>query len=228
MVEIREYPANPQLGLHAVIHDERSRLFRAVSLLDETKPRTKTWRRYPQAYDQGYTSECAIYSGKGVLNTMPLRGNIEPESRLRLETTPVYRLAQRLDSIPGEAYDGTTLLGAAKAFRQTELIDSYYWCFGVEDMIMALSWKGPVIIGVAWYDSMMTPDADGFLYVNARSRLGGGHAVEVMGVNVEKEYFVVVNSWGTGWGVNGRCFIRFEAMERLLADWGQAIVYVNT
>lgn len=37
----------------------------------------------------------------------------------------------------------------------------------------------------------------------------GGHAVMVVGFNDKKKVFIVRNSWGTGWGDNGYCYVPY-------------------
>lgn len=227
-VEVREYPDHPLLGRKLAVLDSRSRMFGAVtSVVDsDAEPRTKTWRRFPRAFNQGRTSECVLYSGKGLLNTQPINhGNIWYK-RLLLKTTPVYKLAQTLDQWPGEDYDGTSCLAGAKALQQLDWIDSYRWCFGLEDVLRTVSWYGPVQIGISWYNSMFSTDADGFLTVNPSSGLAGGHAVEIHGIDVEHEFVVITNSWGTSWGDRGRCYMRWSDLDTLLADWGEAVTYV--
>lgn len=226
---VREYPEHPKLGRKLAVLDPSSLQYAAVGVLvgTEQAPRTKTWRRYPPAYDQGQTSECTCYSGKGLLNTAPLRASIPAEDRLRLDTTKVYNLAQRIDIWPGEDYDGTSVLAATKALKQFGLINGYRWCFGLDDVLRTVSWYGPVQIGVSWYNSMFQTNAAGFINVDESSGLVGGHAVQIIGINVEKKYVIIVNSWGTGWGVNGRCYMTWDDLGKLLPDWGEALTYIT-
>jgi C1A family cysteine protease len=38
----------------------------------------------------------------------------------------------------------------------------------------------------------------------------GGHAMCCVGYDMEKQMFIVRNSWGTEWGDNGYCYFPFE------------------
>lgn len=226
-LEIREYPEHPRLGRKVAVLDPRSRAYAAIgTVADETPLRTKTWRRYIRAYDQGYTSQCTAYAGKGLVNTQPLTTILSSFRRMFLSTDMIYDYSQTIDEWPGEDYDGTSVLAAAKAFQHFEYIRGYRWCFGISDVLHTLSSYGPVGIGVTWYDSMFEPDERGNLTVDTRSGIAGGHAVQIQGINVSNETVTITNSWGTGWGDRGRCYMKWDDLDTLLRDWGEAVTYL--
>ncbi len=228
-LEIREYPEHPKLGRKVAVLDPRSRRFAAVGALIDTglEPRTKTWRTYPRAWNQGSTSECTCYAAKRLLNCSPLRGSIEPEVRLNLDTTEIYNYAQSIDEWPGTDYDGTSVLAAAKSVQQRGLIAGYRWCFGLDDVLRVASWYGPVEIGVSWYESMFTPNLNGRLVVDTASGLAGGHAVAIIGVNTSNKTVIISNSWGRSWGDDGRCTMKWDDLNLLLEDWGEAVTFMK-
>jgi hypothetical protein len=227
-LEIHEFPEHPRLGRKVAVLDPRSRRFAAVGTVvgEDLKPRNKTWRTYPRALDQGWTSECTCYSGKRIINASPLRANIDRDVRLNLDTTPLYHYAQSIDEWPGTDYDGTSVLAAAKSFQYHGLTSGYRWCFGLEDVLRTVSWYGPVGIGVTWYESMFETAPDGKLIVDTESGIAGGHAVTIIGVNVDNETVVISNSWGVGWGDRGRCYMSWSDLDMLLEDWGEAVTYL--
>lgn len=228
-LEIREFPEDKRLGRKIAVLDPRSRQFAAVGPLvsAELTPRTKTWRTYPRAWDQGLTSECTCYAAKRLLNSSPLRTSIDARTRLDLDTTSIYNHAQTIDEWPGSDYDGTSVLAAAKSVVNTGLISGYRWCFGLDDVLRVVSWYGPVEIGVSWYNSMFSTDASGQLIVNTASGLAGGHAVSIIGVNVSNETVIISNSWGREWGDDGRCTMKWEDLGLLLEDWGEAVTFLK-
>ena len=228
-LEIREYPEHPRLGRKVAVLDPRSRQFAAVgSLVDSSlEPRTKVWRTYPRAWDQGYTSECTCYAAKRLLNCSPLRRSIDPEVRLNLNTTELYNYAQTIDEWEGEAYDGTSVLAAAKSIQHRGLIPGYKWCFGLDDVLRVASWYGPVEIGVSWYESMFDTTDTGRLIVDTESGLAGGHVVAIIGVNTSNKTVVISNSWGESWGDRGRCYMKWDDLGLLLEDWGEAVTYLK-
>jgi hypothetical protein len=228
-LEIREYPEHPRLGRKIAVLDSRSRRFAAVgSLVDPSlAPRTKTWRTYPRAFDQGRTSECTCYAAKRLLNCAPIRASIEPEVRLQLDPTTLYTYAQTIDEWPGEDYDGTSVLAAAKSAQHAGLISGYKWCFGLDDVLRVASWYGPVEIGVTWYESMFDTTDTGRLIVDTDSDIAGGHAVAIIGVNVSNQTVVISNSWGRSWGDDGRCYMKWSDLGLLLEDWGEAVTFLK-
>lgn len=203
--------------------DERSRQFRATALLTETaQPITKTWRR-GGAYDQGATPHCVAFTGKGILNTAPASSLEVYDVRSKYSTDQFYAGAQRLDQWPGENYDGTSGLGLAKYLREVALIKEYRWCFGLTDVLLALSYEGPVGIGVNWYTNMFYPNSYG--YIGPGGEVEGGHEVELIGVDTSKRHVIGMNSWGTGWGpLNGRFLMTYDVLDRLLSEQGDAVV----
>lgn len=188
---------------------------------------TKTWRR-AAAYDQGFSSQCVIYTGKGELNSEPFR---TPENLVKRRTYDyeyMYHLAQTIDEWPGESYDGTSVLAGHKALLQEGFITEYRWCFGLSDVLKTLANHGCVGIGITWYESMFDPiDAYGMLNVDTNSGVAGGHAVELIGVNVRGKYVTGMNSWGPSWGNNGRFRMTWTALDTLLKDWGEAVTVVQ-
>ena len=73
--------------------------------------------------------------------------------------------------------------------------------------------KQPIMIAIAVYDSFVT-DAVAATGVVPMPDLTiescqGGHELCVVGYDDGKQAFLVLNSWGNGWGLNGKCFIPY-------------------
>jgi hypothetical protein len=134
----------------------------------------------------------------------------------------LYKRAQELDGIPGENYDGTTVRGLMKALKEQDLISEYHWAWGTEDLVRTVLELGPVVVGTDWHRDMYVPDSKGF--VTATGSVLGGHAWVINGVNKERGVFRAKNSWGRDWGIDGRFWIRFEDMEKLLNNRGEAVI----
>lgn len=214
-------PTQPNMGRGLVNHDERSKAFRAVDIIDQTKPRNRSWIR-GRAYDQGNNPHCVAFTGKGILNTLKLSHGVDYDVRRRYSTDDFYAGAQANDEWPGENYDGTSGLGLCRFLASRGIIREYRWCFGLEDVLRTLSWVGPVGLGIWWYESMFDPSPDGF--VSPAGNRAGGHEIELTGVDVHRETVTLTNSWGVGWGMNGKAKLTWSDLDRLLSEQGDAFV----
>ena len=152
----------------------------------------------------------------------------------------VYRTAQKIDEWAGENYEGTSVLAGAKAMIGFGLLREYRWAFSVEDVTDAVLAKGPVVIGIPWYDGMYEAP---YGLLKVRGELVGGHCLTVVGYAVksggvkvgdtflynpfDEDAFVLQNSWGESWGVKGLALIRKSALAELLKDEGEACVPVR-
>ncbi len=100
----------------------------------------------------------------------------------------------------------------------------YRWAFGLDDLILAVGYAGPAVLGLNWYEGMLQTDTRG--YIKPTGKLAGGHAIVCHGVSVKDHYFKLHNSWGKDWGQNGECRITFVDMDKLLREQGEACVPV--
>jgi hypothetical protein len=224
-----------------VSFDERSRDYPIRALIDTTvTPRSYTWGC--DIYnDQGQEGACVGFSWSHELAAKPKVIPTDNAYALR-----IYHRAQQLDEWPGEDYDGSSVLAGAKAVQEIKnslslpLLGEYRWAFGTDDLIFAIGYKGPAVLGINWWTNMWEPQPDGFLHVDGE--IAGGHAILCRGVrlvkkdtalpmtigNVDrfKSYFLLHNSWGQGWGNGGTAKVRVQGMDKLLADSGEACIPV--
>lgn len=201
--------------------DPRNRAYPIRALLAARPPRSYTWR-LPQAnLDQGSEGACVGFSWTQELASRPVvvRGLDADYAR------GIYHAAQTMDEWPGEAYEGTSVLAGAKAVVAAGHMGEYRWAFGLEDVIDALAWHGPVVLGIDWMNDMFDPDADGLLH--ATGGVAGGHAIEANGVSLKRRLVRLENSWSPAWGIDGHAYIGFDDLRSLLANGGEACVPVQ-
>lgn len=202
--------------------DERSRAYPVRELLtteQQRKPRSYTWR-LAERLDQGSEGACVGFAWAHEAAARPavIRGLAEADAR------EVYRRAQQLDAWPGENYSGTSVIAGAKACQERGWLTEYRWAFGIDDLELAVGYKGPAVLGLDWHAGMLRPDANGRIHPSGP--VVGGHAIVCVGVNVKHQTFRLVNSWGAGWGFVGSCYILREDLARLLDADGEACVPV--
>jgi hypothetical protein len=139
----------------------------------------------------------------------------------------VYKEAQKIDPWPGENYEGTSVLAGAQILHRLGYIDSYWWAFGIDQVLHALV-HDPVVVGVPWFSDMYSTDERGIVSIGGT--LVGGHAICLTGFapmrvgNVRELYVRWRNSWGAGYGVKGDGWISAANLERLLNQFGEACV----
>ena len=70
----------------------------------------------------------------------------------------------------------------------------------------------PFVFGFTVYESFESPQVakSGIVSMPTSSeKVVGGHAVCCVGYDDSKQLFIVRNSWGTGWGLNGYCMMPY-------------------
>lgn len=183
---------------------------------ETTKPQKFWW---PNGWwgNQGLTSRCVIFAFAKLAKDGPVT-----QKQLKITEELLWRWykesqARDLWGPINRGDDGTTLDGAAKWFKVMGLIGDYYWGRTVQDLSLAVLTKGPVVIGIPWYDSMYKTNDKGFAVV--KGGYDSAHGIVVNGVSMVEEYFRLPNSWGRKWGDRGYCKISFEHMETLLSPY---------
>lgn len=183
-------------------------------------PRSYTWRGY-SVLDQGQDGACVGFGWAHELMARPvvIKGVTADTARA------IYHLAQTLDDVPGENYDGTSVLAGAKAVQQKGFLPEYRWGFNLDDLVLTLGYHGPVVLGLNWYTGMLDVDADGRLHVTGQ--VEGGHCVLADSVRVSARTISGPNSWGYDWGINGRWTMSWDDIGRLLDEDGEQCVPVR-
>lgn len=222
-IDLKGGQTTTDVRLDRVVHfDELSRDYPIRELVRSTsKPRGYTWRAGPVT-DQGQEGACVGHgwTGHAMARPRPCR----PPSNPSAYAHALYKEAQQIDAYPGDAYSGTDVIAGAKVLQSRGVVKEYRWAFGLQDVILALGYKGPVVLGIAWYDSMY--DAPGGV-VTVSGRKVGGHCILARGVNVKKSTILLRNSWGVGWGNGGDAVISFDDLDRLLHEDGEACVPIH-
>lgn len=225
--------------------DERSRAYPVRGAIARLLPivrRNKLWRVGP-ILDQGTEGACVGFGWTAealatpvVVDLNRVRADVprDPEQFAR----HIYRTAQKIDEWEGENYEGTSVLAGAKAMQNVGLLREYKWAFSLDDVLYAVLRKGPVVIGVWWFESMY--DAPNGI-LKAYGEIVGGHCLTVVGFlkagasikladgstltnTLGQDGFILQNSWGREWGINGLAVIAERDLKWLLSEQGEACV----
>lgn len=211
-------------------HDERSKDYAIRSVLKQNIPIVKKMWDEGIILDQGSEGACVGFGWTGEYLAQPVAPSPQPKySVAEAFALDVYNNAKKLDEFPGENYDGTSVLAGAKVMQSRGIINSYRWCFSVEDIRNAIIQEGPVVIGIPWREGMYETDANGV--VKVAGKLVGGHCLVLTGYDPAMkigsrtyEVFRWRNSWGPSYGVNGSGYVKATDLAKLLKGVGEACV----
>ena len=208
--------------------DIRSRKYGVRSIIGTDIPITKNYF-CDRHLNQGQEGACV---GAGITHELisepvPVRG-----LDMRYARENIYWQAQKEDDWEGGSYpdadpfyEGTSVLAGVKVAHKLGWFDNYYWCFGLEDLILGVGCRGPAVLGLAWYRGMHNIDENGYIYPSGQ--LSGGHCILCKGVNITHERFILHNSWGKHWGLGGDCYVSFDDMDFLLHQKGEAVIFID-
>lgn len=203
--------------LHAP--DPRDRGFALRVGLPHVEPFTKYWPMTAGVLDQGDTSQCVAYSWTHFLLAAPTTHKAGALGTLSSFAVDLYRRAQDVDEWPGNDYDGTSVRAGAKVLQAEQRLAEYRWAFSALDARDHVLTRGPLVIGVNFYERMFVPNADGYLL--PEGELAGGHAMVLIGYSKPRAAFRVLNSWGKSWGDKGRAWMTYDVLQRLLNEDGE-------
>lgn len=215
-------------------HDPRSKEYSIRNYLKgKSVEKQKVMWDEGTVLDQGSEGACVGFGWMGELLAQPFAPDEQPEAEFANSIAiDYYRRAKLIDQWPGEDYEGTSVLAGAKIIMQEGFIDSYRWCFGVDDVRDAIITTGPVVIGVPWRSGMYSTKSTGM--VSITGNLVGGHCLVITGYDPEMkignktyEVFRWRNSWGTNYGINGSGYIRSSDLAILLSSNGEACVPIG-
>jgi hypothetical protein len=137
----------------------------------------------------------------------------------------LYHEATVKDGFPGiypPNDTGSSGLAVCKALKAAKQITAYHWATSLRAWATLMQTSG-TIIGMPWYESFFSPDAQGFIDSGnwEASGVAGGHEIYVVAIEAwddndpSKVVFRLDNSWNTSWGDHGSFRMRGSTYVRL-------------
>lgn len=219
-----EDPSNPyRLGRHQMHDFLPEELEAVVDLLEPIKPVTHV--EFEAVFDQGQLGSCTANAALGLLVTAPF--GQQGVRYAEKDAVALYEQETKLDDsqIPGEyPPDDTGSSGpwSMMALEKQGKVKTFKHTRAIHTALRLLN-GGPISIGVSWYQSMFTPDADSTIHADESSGLAGGHQVCIVANDVERKRIRIRNSWGTSWGDNGHAWLSWDDFELLLKLGGDVV-----
>ena len=160
----------------------------------------------------------------------------------------LYARARQVDEWPGENYDGTSVRAGCDVLRKEGHtpfakkhdepwawapdpalgISENRWASSIDELRASISMGLPFVLGINWHSAFDTPETvKGESWIGRQAEWGtvrGGHAICAYAASDKRQAFKLVNTWGLRYP---RVWIPYTAVERLLAEEGEAVVVTD-
>lgn len=220
-------PKDGRLGRH-VVHDSLSLRYPARAV-DPRKLKSTRHHFNTPILNQGYIGSCTGYAGTKTVSAdayWAAGKTALQDADHGAYAVGLYSDATKLDPWPGEYVPddtGSDGLSIAKVLKARGLIAGYQHATSLEACLTSLA-ERPVMIGSSWLERMYDVDSDG--KVNVSGEPVGGHEYVLDELDVENRRVWLTNSWGLEYGQEGRAWMLWGDLGRLLADYGDCTILV--
>ena len=205
--------------------------------------RLKSKRDYPpglKILNQYSSGACTGFALAAAINLQYARQGQD----LRVSPRMLYEMAKRHDEWPGEDYDGSSLRGAIKGWRNMGVCREDYWPFRmsrkgeltvrrakearshtvgayyrlkpeISHYHAALNEAGVIVVSSRVHSGWDDPPEG---RIEKQDKVDGGHAFAVVGY--DDKGFWLQNSWTDGWGLKGLAHWTYEDwIENVMDAW---------
>ena len=175
------------------------------------------WAYLKESLDQENTGHCCGFSMANFGINLPKFTDYDNEDGHKF-----YYLCKVEDGEPNNE-DGSYIRTAGKVLRNRNIISTYAFAKDIAEIKWWILNRGSVIVGTPWTSDMLMANESNIVRISGQ--IVGGHAYLLVGIKEinGKEYFIIQNSWGKSWGIDGRAYISVEDFKILFAYGGEAL-----
>jgi hypothetical protein len=174
---------------------------------------TPAWQDLIQL-DQGQTGHCVGFGWCGWGDAAPVEDTFQ-----NADAHALYYECKVIDGQPGQE-NGSTVRSGAIAMRNRGRLAAFAFARSIDEINGWVDTQGPVVMGTNWTEAMFNPDSQG--YVRPTGAIAGGHCYLMLDRIDEADAYLFQNSWGVGWGDQGRFRMKRKDLDHLLAQQGEA------
>ena len=169
--------------------------------------------------NQGNSPACVGYSTVAMKEEQEM---IESNKLVTFSGIDFYSELKEVDGMPNQK--GTNIRTAMKMLQDRGVkdstgvpykIESYTSVKSIEELKYSIVANGFAVIGIEVYDNFYKPD-DGVVVYKDNSKSNGLHAILLGAYDDNLCKFIIKNSWGEDWGINGYAYLDYMYVERAL------------
>jgi hypothetical protein len=200
---------------------------RALPDAEPSRPYTYWW--HGNRLNQGDTGTCVAHGCVHLVENSPIlpAGTLNPFDLYR-EIVLLDEWSENDSEAAGTENNmqfGTSVRAGMKALQARGLVSEYLWAWDAETAARWVWTKGPIVIGINWYEGFDEPDSD--YLVEATGGIRGGHCVVMDGVNMTTRTLRFLNSWGPQYANKGVARMSFDTFQRVLEEDGECAMAVE-
>jgi hypothetical protein len=187
-----------------------------IGAVDDPRSQEKVWQLPVHLLNQGSTNSCVGHACTHFILTAPIMSH-------SVDAIALWHRAQEVDEFPGNegTNSGTSVRAGFSVLREKNLITTdYRWAANADEALRFILTRGPVVVGSKWYPGMSSP-TNGVMQLTGNAGTTG-HAYLLFGFSPDQDAFLMANSWGPGWGIDGCAFLRYDALDQLMQQGGVA------
>jgi C1A family cysteine protease len=106
----------------------------------------------------------------------------------------------------------------AYVFAPLYKVKEYYRVYDIQALKECLMNNFPIVCGIWVYENFYGLNNKNYNYVPTGANKGG-HAVDIIGYDDERQVFILRNSWGTTFGKEGYFEMSYEVFQKYSFDW---------